>query len=101
MSKIKKNSDSASISFTAKDLPSDFSKLKSDLIKLIEQGIKNIELDFAKVKTLDMHTLVLLVSSQNSISAGSGKLNVVNCQNEVLDWIGALNLIDYLNVKID
>ncbi len=101
MSKIKKDKNSATISFTAKDLPSDFPKLKSDLLELIQQGTSNIELDFAKVKTLDMHTLVLLVSSKNSISAVNGSLNIVNCQDDVLNWIGALNLIDYLNVKIN
>lgn len=100
MSKVKKNKDNAVITFTAKDLPSNFSKLKTDLLQLIGQGVKKIELDFAKVKSLDVHTLVLLVSSQNSISAVDGKLNIVNCQDSVLNWLGTLNLIEYLNVKI-
>jgi len=93
--------DSAVITFAAKDLPSNFSKLKTDLLKLIEDSIKKIELDFAKVKSLDMHTLVLLVSSQRSISAANGRLSIVNCQDDVLNWLGTLNLVDYLNVKID
>jgi len=101
MSRIKKSKDSAVITFTAKDLPSNFSQLKADLLKLIENSIRKIELDFAKVKTLDVHSLVLLVSSQNSISAVNGKLSIINCQDEVLNWLGILNLIDYLNVRID
>ena len=101
MSRIKENRDSAVITFASKDLPSNYSQLKTDLLKFIEDSIKKIELDFAKVKTLDVNTLVLLVSSQNSISAVNGKLSIVNCQDEVLNWLGVLNLIDYLNVKID
>jgi len=101
MSRIKKSKDSAVITFAAKDLPSNFSQLKNDLLELIEDSINKIELDFAKVKTLDVKTLVLLVSSQNSISAVNGKLSIINCQDEVLNWLGILNLIDYLNVKIN
>ena len=96
MSRIKREKDSAIITFGKNDLPGKRDHLKKDLLSLAAEGLKSIRLDFKKVKSIDLTLITLLIAAQNTFLQGGGRIALMNCPENILENLGKLNLAEFL-----
>lgn len=100
MSRIKKDKDTATILFAKNDLPKKTADLQADLLALADQEFKQIQLDFAKTAEINMALLTLLIAAQNSFIRRGARMELLNCSEQLLNFIARMNLIDFLGVRL-
>ena len=72
---------------------------RKKLLKIIEQGIKEIVMDFSGVKTVDSMGLGVIIAANNSFEKSGGKLSLINVPEEFYALCKAMCLDGYFEVK--
>jgi len=68
---------------------------RKKLLKIIEQGIKEIIMDFSGVKTVDSMGLGVIIATNNTFEKAGGKLSLINVPEEFYALCKAMRLDGY------
>ena len=72
---------------------------RKKLLKIIDQGIKEIVMDFGGVKTVDSMGLGVIIATNNTFEKAGGKLSLINVPKEYYALCKAMCLDEYFEVK--
>ena len=92
MSKENKNSTKKTIKPGKDLLSSKVQGLKEQLISFIDQGVKEITIDFSGIEKIDAEGLGLLIASNNSLKKIGGKLKIKNVSGKIYKFIQTIHL---------
>ncbi|MBN1931619.1 MAG: STAS domain-containing protein [Desulfobacterales bacterium] len=73
--------------------------LKKHLHSLLQEGIRELVIDFADVEMIDSVGLGILISAHNSLNNCGGKLKIVNVSKDILTLLKAMRLDKHFEVK--
>jgi anti-anti-sigma factor len=73
--------------------------LKKKLHKIIDQGITELTLDFANVKSVDPVGLSVIAATYNTINNAGAKLFIKNVSNEIYTLFDALGLNKHFDIE--
>jgi anti-sigma B factor antagonist len=62
-------------------------QLKAEFLVLLENNVKNIEVDLADVKSCDSSGISALLLLQRHVSQAEGTITLLNCQESVVKLI--------------
>ena len=71
---------------------------KGKLLKIINQDIKELEIDMKNVKDIDSAGLGLLIAAKNSVDQSDGKLILTNVPENIESLFQILGLEEYFNL---
>ena len=72
---------------------------RKKLLKIIDQGIKEIVMDFGGVKTVDSMGLGVIIAANNTVEESGGKISLINVPEEFYALCKAMRLDGYFDVK--
>ena len=70
-------------------------KVRDRLLKLPDQGTKEIVMDFARVKALDAVGLGVIIAAHNTAKNAGGNLTLINVSEELHSFFSAIKLKFY------
>ncbi len=73
-------------------------ELRSELKKLVGEGISQLTLNMTGVEVVDSIGLGLLISTHNSLARAGGKLSVVNASQDIQDLFKNMRLDRHFTV---
>ncbi len=73
--------------------------LRDKLLKIPEQKIEELVLDFAKVVTVDSVGLGLILAAYNTMKNSGGNLEMINVSEEISGLFHATGLNRHLEIK--
>jgi len=66
--------------------------LKEQLLLLMNQGVKDLTMDFNGVEIIDSEGLGLLIAAHNSLNAAGGRLKIKNMPDNVKKYFQTIHL---------
>jgi anti-anti-sigma factor len=72
--------------------------LRTQIQTFLNQGVKEITLDFNGVETIDSKGLGLLIAAYNSLNTIGGKLKIKNASEKIGKFLNATHLDKYFEV---
>jgi len=66
--------------------------LKGRILSMINQGIKEITIDFSGVEDIDSNGLALLIGAHNSLKSTGGKLKIKHASDKIYKFIRTMHL---------
>jgi anti-sigma B factor antagonist len=72
--------------------------LKGQIMDLINQGVKEITMDFSGIDSFDSNGLNLLISAQNSLSRIGGKLKIKNASEKISKFVQVMHLDKHFEI---
>ena len=73
--------------------------LKQTLSKTSEEGIKDLTLDFAEVKTVDSIGLAVIIAAHNTLKNTGGKLTLINVSDEFFNLFRTMRMDQYVELQ--
>jgi len=74
-------------------------KLKAEFLVLLENNVKNIEVDLSEVKSCDSSGLSALLLLQRHATQSEGVITLINCQESILKMIKITKLDRVFELK--
>lgn len=74
-------------------------KLKAEFLVLLENNVKNIEVDLSEVKSCDSSGLSALLLLQRHATQAEGVITLVNCQESIIKMIKITKLDRVFELK--
>jgi len=74
-------------------------KLKAEFLLLLENNVKNIEVDLSEVKSCDSSGLSALLLLQRHATQAEGVIALINCQESILKMIKITKLDRVFEIK--
>ncbi|MBW2609239.1 MAG: STAS domain-containing protein [Deltaproteobacteria bacterium] len=71
---------------------------KAKLLKLVEQGIKNLTIDFKGVNMVDSVGLGVLIATHNSLDSVGGELTIKNVSHDIYNLFMTMRLDQHFEV---
>jgi anti-anti-sigma factor len=72
---------------------------KEKLLKLVEQGIKNLTIDFKGVNMVDSVGIGILIATHNSLDNVGGKLTIKNVSDDICNLFMTMRLDQHFEVE--
>lgn len=74
-------------------------KLKKELVEMLHQGVRQVELDFSVTETVDSSGLGKLLLFNEKFKAAGGSFKVINVINQgVAEMFQLINLAKFLHI---
>lgn len=73
----------------------EIANLRREFWEQLKAGSKTLVVDFAKTPALDPSTLSLLVSTKNLAAKFKADLQLINLNQDCLNFLDSLNMVDY------
>ena len=74
-------------------------ELRSALRGALASGVREITIDFSRVRMVDSTGLGLLISAHNSISKVGGKLAVIHASQEILGLFRSMRIHQHFSIS--
>jgi anti-sigma B factor antagonist len=74
--------------------------LKGQILSLLDQGVKEITIDFSGVEDFDSNGLGLLIGAHNSLKGINGKLKMKNASDKMNKFIQTTHLDKCFDVVV-
>ncbi len=75
-------------------------KLKKELVEMLHQGVRQVELDFSLTETVDSSGLGKLLLFNEKFKAAGGSFKVINVINKgVAEMFQLINLAKFLHIN--
>jgi anti-anti-sigma factor len=78
---------------------SSLGELRGLMRGLINEGVREVVLDFVNVQMLDSRGIGLLISAHNSLQAVGGHLSLTHASREIVDLLRAMRIHQHLGVS--
>ena len=72
---------------------------RKKLLKLVDQGIKSLTIDFANVRMVDSVGLGVLIAAHNSLKEVGGSLNIKNVSEDIYKLLKTMRLDQHFEVS--
>ena len=72
---------------------------KEKLLKIVNQGIKELSIDMKKVNNIDSTGLGVLIAAKNSLNRSGGQLNLKGVSEDIGSFLQALGLEDFFKIS--
>ena len=73
---------------------------RNELLKLVDQGIKSLTIDFANVRMVDSVGLGVLIAAHNSLKEVGGSLNIKNVSEDIYNLLRTMRLDQHFEVSM-
>jgi anti-anti-sigma factor len=74
--------------------------LKDQMLASLNQGVKEITVDFNGMETMDSKGLGVLIAAYNSLNHAGGKMKIKNASEKVYKFMQTTNLDKYFEVAL-
>jgi len=74
-------------------------ELRAALRGALNEGVREMTLDFSRVEMVDSTGLGLLISAHNSMSKAGGKLAVIHASKEILELFRSMRIHQHFSVS--
>ena len=95
---VRDNNNKAEVKPEGDVVASSADELRSELKRLVGEGVSELTLDMTGVEVVDSIGLGLLISAHNSLAKAGGKLNVVNVSQDIHELLRNMRLDRHFTV---
>ncbi|MBL7179904.1 MAG: STAS domain-containing protein [Pseudomonadota bacterium] len=99
MAKARKNPSKKVIKPGQEIISSRADNLRKALYKTSEEGVKDLFLDFAEVKTVDPVGLAVIIAAHNTLKNAGGKLTLINVSDEFFNLFRTMQLDRHVELQ--
>lgn len=100
MPKTKKKQEKGNIKPEQDIAASMAEELKGKLLKMVDEGQKKLNIDLAKVKTIDSVGLKVIISAHNTLKNIGGKLKLINASEDIVNLFKTMKLDQCFVIKM-
>jgi anti-anti-sigma factor len=98
MSKESRSATKKTIKPGKKIVASIVPSLKDQILTSLNQGVKEITVDFNGMETMDSKGLAVLMAAYNSLNIAGGKIKIKNASEKICKFMRITNLDRYFEV---
>lgn len=73
--------------------------LREQLKDLINDGVRELTVDFSEVTLIESVGLGLLIATRNTLSNKGGNLTIANANDDIKRLLSAMRLFSYFNIE--
>jgi anti-anti-sigma factor len=78
---------------------SSLGELRGLMRGLIDEGVRDMVLDFANVRMLDSRGIGLLISAHNSLKAAGGRISLTHASEEIVHLLRTMRVHQHFSVS--
>jgi anti-sigma B factor antagonist len=99
MSEITQGEGQTTVLPSADIVAGEVKNFRAELLKILEDGSKNITVDLSEVQMIDSSGIGVFISAQNSLKKNGGALKLVNVSSDIAKMFKIMRLDKHFEVN--